>query len=53
MKPLFKKILSAILISLLSIALAVALIVAAFLYSNGYHPPILMYHHVLPEGGGN
>lgn len=51
MKPLFKKILSATLISLLSVVLAVALIVAAFLYSNGYHPPILMYHHVLPEGG--
>lgn len=51
MKPLFKKILSATLISLLSIALAVALIVAAFLYSNGYHPPILMYHHVFLEGG--
>lgn len=47
MKPLFKKILSAVFISLLSLAL----IIAAFLYSHGYHPPILMYHHVLPEGG--
>ncbi len=47
MTPLFKKILSATLISLFSLAL----IVAAFLYSDGYHPPILMYHHVLPKGG--
>jgi peptidoglycan/xylan/chitin deacetylase (PgdA/CDA1 family) len=61
MKLLFKKIgmphcvrhdivVSAALISLLSLAL----MAAAFLYflpGGGYHPPILMYHHVLPKGG--
>lgn len=42
-----------ILLSALTAPLFLILLITLLIYSYGYHPPILMYHHILPEGGNS
>lgn len=49
MKTVFKKILLAAFTS----PLALILLFTLLIYLDGPHPPILMYHHIQPEGGNS